>query len=69
MKNPFIAMVLAVVARKAALMNHLRIQPLRLPEPKYSYHGRNGMTVAALKRAAVKAKNRAKHRAHCRGAR
>jgi len=35
--------------------------------PYRPHYGKHGPTVAQAKRAAIKAKNRAKHRAHCRG--
>lgn len=72
MKNPFVAVALAAVAAA----NAMRVQTIAAfragdfvveqPRPA-SYARKTGLTTASVKRAAIKAKNRARHRAACRG--
>lgn len=71
MRNPFIAAALGVMAMHhafkakaiAAFNSGDHIEQGRAT----SYAKKTGLTIAAAKRAAIKAKNRAKHRAACRG--
>jgi hypothetical protein len=71
MKNPFISMALAAVAIAASARDALKLNNRMLDAiaPPTHGHSTHGPTVAQAKRIAIKAKNRAKHRAHCRGAR
>lgn len=71
MRNPFVSMALAAVAMAASARDALKINNRMLDAIAPPTHGYNthGPTVAQAKRAAIKGKNRAKHRAHCRGAR
>lgn len=71
MKNPFVAMALAAAAA-AQMFRSQALQAFRggafvEQDRPTSYAKKTGLTVAAAKRAAVKAKNRARHRAACRG--
>ncbi len=71
MKNPFVAMALAAAAAAqmfrgraiAAFNNGAFVEQMR----PTSYAKKTGLTTAAAQRAALKAKNRAKHRRACRG--
>lgn len=71
MRNPFVAMAMAAVAMQqafkvralAAFNNGDYIEQDR----PTSYARKTGLTNSAVKRAAIKAKNRAKHRAHMKG--
>lgn len=70
MRNPFVAMAIVAAAIRSASAEAFRravqgshIVP-GIREPRYLKHG---PTVAQVKRAAIKAKNRAKHRRACRG--
>ncbi|MFA5027018.1 MAG: hypothetical protein WC713_04025 [Candidatus Methylomirabilota bacterium] len=71
MRNPFVAMALAAVAMqasfRAAAFNAFNNGEFSDPSRPTSYAKKTGLTVAASKRAAIKSKNRAKHRAACRG--
>jgi len=71
MRNPFVAMALAVVAAQASFKAHalaaLNAGGYVAQDRPTSYAKKTGLTVAAAKRAAIKAKNRAHHRAACRG--
>ncbi len=71
MKNPFVAMALAATAaaqmfRSQALAAFRSGAVVEQTRPT-SYAKKTGLTTAASKRAAIKAKNRARHRAACRG--
>lgn len=63
MRNPFVAMAMAVVAAQAAFKAGGYVEQDR----PTSYAKKAGLTTAAVKRAAIKAKNRASHCAACRG--
>lgn len=71
MRNPFVAMALAAAAVRAMVRSTAiaRFQSGQFIDPvrPTSYARKTGMTVASAKRAAIKAKNRARHRAACRG--
>lgn len=71
MRNPFIAAALAVVAMQQAFkvkaLATFNNGGLVEQDRPTSYAKKTGLTIAASKRAALKAKNRAKHRAACRG--
>lgn len=71
MRNPFVALAMAAVAmqqmfrsRAMAAFNSGAFVEQSRPT---SYAKKTGLTTAAAKRASIKAKNRAKHRAACRG--
>ena len=71
MRNPFVAMAMAAVAmqqmfRTRALAAFSSGAFVEQGRPT-SYAKKTGLTTAASKRAAIKAKNRARHRAACRG--
>lgn len=71
MKNPFVAMALAAAAA-AQMFRSQALQAFRggafvEPDRPSSYAKKTGLTTAAVKRAALKSKNRAKHRRACRG--
>lgn len=71
MRNPFVAMALAAAASIAAFRNQaiqnfnsgVYAEPIR----PTSFARKTGMTTAGSKRAATKARNRARHRAACKG--
>lgn len=67
MRNPFISMALAAVAMQQAFkvraIAAFNSGAFAVQDRPSSYAKKTGLTVAAVKRAAVKAKNRAKHRA------
>lgn len=70
MRNPFVAMAMAAVAmqqmfkaRAMAAFNKGAFVEAARPS---SYAKKTGLTTAAAKRAAIKAKNRARNRAACR---
>lgn len=72
MRNPFVALAVAAMAqlqavRSQAILAFNRGEFSPTDDRPSSYSRKTGMTVAAAKRAAVKAKNRARHRAACRG--
>ena len=71
MRNPFVAMAMAVVAAQEAFKGHalaaFKAGGYVEQDRPTSYAKKTGLTVAAAKRAAAKAKNRARHRAACRG--
>lgn len=71
MRNPFVAMAMAVVAAQEAFKGRalaaFKAGGYVEQDRPTSYAKKTGLTVAAAKRAAVKAKNRARHRAACRG--
>lgn len=71
MKNPFVAVALAAVAAANALrvqtITAFRAGDFVMEQRPTSYSRKTGLTNAAVKRTAIKAKNRAKHRAACRG--
>lgn len=71
MRNPFVAMALAAVAMQQMFRTHamaaFKSGAFVEQDRPTSYAKKTGLTTAAAKRAAVKAKNRAKHRAACRG--
>lgn len=67
MRNPFVAMAMAVVAAQDSFAAHALAAFKVAQERPTSYAKKTGLTVAAAKRAAIKAKNRAHHRAACRG--
>lgn len=72
MRNPFVSMALAAAAIAASLRNNMLIdfqRGVNRAAPPTATTRKNGGTVAQAKRAAIKAKNRAKHRRACRGAR
>lgn len=71
MKNPFLNMAMASLAA-AQLLRSRALQAFKAgvfvePDRPRSYAKKNGLTTAAVKRAAIKARNRAKHRRACRG--
>lgn len=71
MRNPFVAMAMAVVAAQQMLKSQM-LAAFRAGEyveqtRPTSYAKKTGLTTAAAKRAAIKTKNRARHRAACRG--
>lgn len=70
MRNPFIALALAAVATRnlikaSAIQAFNRGEFVAQGRPT-SYAKKSGLTTSAAKRASVKAKNRARHRAACR---
>ena len=72
MKNPFLNMAMASMAA-AELLRSRALQAFKAgvfvePDRPRSYAKKTGLTTAAVKRAAIKARNRAKHRRACRGA-
>lgn len=71
MRNPFIAAALAAAALsssiKAQIMSAFQCGDFVEPGRPMSYAKKIGTTVAASQRAALKTKNRAKHRRACRG--
>lgn len=71
MKNPFVVMAMAAVAmqqmfRDQALMSFQAGNFIAATQQP-THRKNSGLTVAGAKRASIKAKNRAKHRAACRG--
>ncbi len=69
MRNPFIAMALAAAA-SVQMFRNMKIMAFNNgeyadPQRPTSYARNTGLTVAQSKRAAIKAKNRAKHRRAC----
>lgn len=71
MRNPFVAMAMAVVAAqqmfKSQALAAFKAGGYVEQDRPTSYAKKTGLTVAAAKRAAIKAKHRARHRAACRG--
>ena len=71
MRNPFISMALAAVAMqqmfRAKAFAAFNAGEFVEQDRPTSYARKTGLTVAAAKRSAIKAKNRSKHRAACRG--
>ena len=67
MRNPFVMMALAASAAVAAFRSQVLSGATLVIAKPTKYARKNGLTVAAGKRAAVKRRNVLRHRAACRG--
>lgn len=67
MRNPFVAMALAAVAASTMFRSRVLSGEITVDARPSSYAKKSGSTNAAVKRAARKARNQARHRAACRG--